>query len=69
MNNPFKNVSKKELKNINVNGYSFVGYWDGFYHFTKRAEYNKGGYYHIKCKECDLLDDNIKDMLELEVTK
>jgi len=62
-----KTLSKKELRKISKNGYTYSGFWDNMYHFSKRMD-KPYGYKCIKCRKLDIINGNIFKMMELELT-
>ena len=60
--------TKKQLRQMSTNGYTYSGFWDGMYHFSKRID-KPYGYECIKCNELDIQNGNIKQMMEIGVTR
>lgn len=61
------NQSKDFYRSIpNLNGFKWVGFWDGFHHFTKKFEL---GWLQIRANETDIIDGNIQQMIKYNVSK
>jgi hypothetical protein len=50
----------------NLDGFSWVGYWDSFHHFTKKIG---DKYAHIRSTEHDIKDGNIYSLIKYKLTK
>ncbi len=51
---------------ININGFTWSGWWDKFHHFVKRET---GGYLEVRCTDQDIDDGNLAQMIEYGLTK
>jgi len=50
----------------NLDGFSWVGYWDKLHHFTKKI----GNIYtHIQANEQDIKTGNLNDMIKHNLTR
>jgi hypothetical protein len=50
----------------NIYGFSWVGYWDNFHHFTKQIG---DKWAEIRATDIDIDNGNLEDMARLSVTR
>lgn len=53
---------KAYYQQLNINGFTWSGYWKGYHHF-----YNNGQ--HVRCTDNDIEDGNLIDMINMGLTK
>lgn len=56
---------KQFYKSLNYDGYTWSGFINGFHVFSRKED---DGYYMIKCREKDIEDNNILDMVHFGVS-
>jgi len=57
---------KSFYQSLNIDGYTWAGFWDNLHHFTKKV---CNGWNCINCTDMDIKDGNIYDMVKYEVTR
>ena len=57
---------KQFCREKNAFDFRFCGYWDGLYHYTKKAS---KGFYTVSCNDDDFDNDNLLFMLENGYTR
>lgn len=60
--------NKNHYRKINIDGFTWSGFWDGFHYFSKRQD-SPYGYWQLKCTEGDIEDGNLIELIKLELSR
>jgi len=61
-----KPINKKELQSLNIDGYTWSGFFNKMHTFTKKE---KSGCYIIKCNTTDIKNGNIIDLINMGLSR
>lgn len=58
--------NKEYYQSINIEGYTWSGFWNGFHNFTKK---DGASIEVVRCSDRDIEDGNLKEMIQLGLSK
>lgn len=62
-------LSKVELRKLAINGYTYSGFWDGLYHYSKQINWPLFGYLEVKLTQKDIDDGSYKEMMDKDISR
>lgn len=58
--------NKQYYQSLNIDGYTWSGYWSGFHNFTKKDGSNVAV---VRCNDADIEDGNLQCMIQMGLSK